>query len=330
MRRRTFLAATAGFSACDRRPSLNVFNWYDYIAPDTLPGFEREFGVRIRYGTYEGAEEMLARVMTGNSGWDIAFPPNSFVQPMREMGLLARIDPSGLKNLAALDEPFRSPIWDPQLEWSLPYMWGATGIVYQRSLHPAPQSWADLWSERLRGRVTMLDDPTEVFGACLKKLGYSANSTTPDELQRAKGEAVAQKRVLRAYLNAEARDQLVAGDILAAQAWRITAMQAISAAPDRLAFVYPREGFPVYTDCAAILKELRRVELAHTFLDYLLRPAVAAAIADAMRTATCNGPARKLMTTPQEDAPPGGEWQMPLTAPAQRLRDRLWTEIKSA
>ena len=93
-------------------------------------------------------------------------------------------------------------------------------------------AWADLWDERLRGRMTMLDDPGEVLGACLKKLGCSLNSTNPSELRRAQREAVAQKRLLRAYLNAEVRDQLVAGDVLAAQLWATTAQQAIDASRD--------------------------------------------------------------------------------------------------
>src|ERR1044071_7463867 len=101
--------------------------------------------------------------------------------------------------------------WDPELDWSVPYMHGVTGIVHQSGL--AVRKWADLWDARLAGRVTMLDDPPEVLGACLKMLGYSLNSGDPKELKQAQQEAITQKRVLRAYLNAEVRDQLVAGDV---------------------------------------------------------------------------------------------------------------------
>jgi len=325
VRRRTLLVALG--AACGRgERRLNVFNWSDYVAPDTIPAFERETGVRLRYGLYESAEEMLARVWSGNSGWDIAFPSNAFVPPMRDSGLLAKLDRSRLTNLANLDPVFRRPPWDPELDYCVPYMWGSTGIVYQRSLAKPVAAWADLWDAALQGRVTMLDDPAEVFAACLKRAGASVNSTDPAELARAREQAIAQKTVLRAYLNAEARDQLVAGDILAAQAWSITARQAIDAAPDRLAFVYPREGFPIYADCAVILRESKRAELAHEFIDYLLRSDVARAIAREMKTATCNAAARE---TP-DPVPEGGEWFLPMPAAAQRLRDRLWTEIKAA
>jgi spermidine/putrescine transport system substrate-binding protein len=217
-------------------------------------------------------------------------------------------------------------------------MWNGTGIVYNKSLHPAPARWADLWSTALKGRLTMLDDPEDMLGACLKKLSFSFSATDAGQLQRAEREAIAQKPLLRAYLNAEVRDQLVAGDVLAAQLWSTTAQQAIDAAP-QLAFSYPAEGFPFYCDCAVILRESRRRELAHRFLDYLLRPAVSAQIVQATRTATANGAALGLLPPETRNNPslyPGpetfarGEWPHPVPTATQRLRDRIWTEIKSA
>ena len=152
-------------------PRLNVYNWSDYVAPDTIANFEREAGLRVRYGTYESNQEMLAQVLSGNSGWDVVFPSADFIGPMRDLGLLAPIRHELLTNLSALDPAFRHPPWDAELQWSVPYMYGATGILYQRNLLPEPRAWADLWDARLSGKITMLDDATEVFGACLKNSG---------------------------------------------------------------------------------------------------------------------------------------------------------------
>ena len=276
MRRRTLLLGGVAAAACSRGPRLNVYNWSDYIAPETVPQFEREFGVRIHYGTYESNQEMLAQVMSGNSGWDVVFPSGDFIEPMRALKLLAPLDHTLLPNLSALSPEFQRPPWDPELRWGVPYMHGVTGILHQSSLQPAPASWADLWDARLRGRLTMLDDEPEVLGACLKKLRFSINSANPAELQAARREALAQKPLLRAYLNAEVRDQAAAGDVLAAQAWAVTAAQAIAAAPGKLAFAFPSEGFPRFADNVAILRESRRVEVAHRWINYLLRPQVAA------------------------------------------------------
>ena len=191
-----------------------------------------------------------------------------------------------------------------------------------------------MWRPDLRNRITMLDDPAEVLGACLKKLGYSINSGDPGELDKARREAVAQKPLLRAYLNAEARDQIVSGDITAAQLWATTSQQAMDAAP-ALGFVYPAEGFALYADNAVVLRESRRERLAHEFIDYLLRAAVAADIVKATRTATANRAVPEFVRSSATLYPPPetlrlGEWFQPLPAAAQRLRDRLWTEIKSA
>jgi len=335
MKRRVFIA-TALVSACsrDRRPRLNVYNWSTYIDPAMLARFEHQRGVRIRYGTYESNEEMLAKVMTGNSGWDVVFPTHSRLAPMARGGLIARLNAARLPSLPNLHARFQRPAWDPDLQLGIPYMWNATGVAYNRGQAAAPRGWADLWSPKLRGRLTMLDDPEDVIGACLQKLGLPFGSTDERQLQAAKAEAIRQKQLVRAYLNAEVRDQLVSGDVLAAQLWSTTAAQAIHG-NGRIGFVYPAEGYPLYCDCAVILRESGRQELAHDFLEFLLQPDVAAANARLAETATVNARAQKMLARdpvlyPPEEIYQRGVWPEALPSAAQRYRDRLWTEIKSA
>jgi spermidine/putrescine transport system substrate-binding protein len=338
MNRRNVLALTAGaglFScARDTRRRLNVYNWSTYIDPAMPARFEQEQGARIRYATYESNEEMLAKVMTGNSGWDVVFPTHSRLAPMARIGLIAALDHRRLPSLKNLDHRFARPQWDPDLRWGVPYMWNATGIAYNRAQAGEPRAWADLWSPKLQGRLTMLDDPEDVIGACLQKLGYAFGSVDERQLQAAKTEAVNQKRLLRAYLNAEVRDQLVSGDVLAAQLWSTTTAQAMRG-NDKIRFIYPAEGYPLYCDCAVILRESKRYELAHDFLEFLLRPEVAAANARVAETATANGAAQTMLAQdpvlyPPDDVYRRGVWPTALPSAAQRYRDRLWTEIKSA
>lgn len=341
MKRRTvFLMAVSGVAGCwrDARPRLNVFNWSSYVGPDTIPGFEREFGVRVRYSVYESNEEMLARVMGGNSGWDVVFPTSYFVEPMNSYGLLMPLDHVRLPNLRHLDAVFQRPAWDPDLRWGVPYMWNATGICYSKANEYRPSGWAGLWDPKLAGRMTMLDDPVDVFGACLKKLGLSINTKSPDDLRAAQAEALRQKHIVRAYINAEVRDQLISGDVLAAQLWSTTAQQAMDES-NRISFLYPEEGFAMYSDVAVVLRESSRKELAHSFLNYLLRPEVAAGVITGARTAAANGSARALLPPdlqnnavlfPPSDVLARGEWALAATPEIQRLRDRLWTEVKSA
>lgn len=326
MTRRVFMGASAGLLSCDRRPRLNVYNWSSYIAPETVPNFERESGVRVRYSIYESNEEMLAKVITGNSGWDVVFPTHSRIGPMRANGLLKPLEHKRLPNLKYLSPEFQSPVWDAGLEWSVPYMWNVTGIAYRKKLGLA--KWADLWRSDLQGHITMLDDPEDVIGACLQKLGMPFNATDERQLAAAKEEAVRQKRLVRAYINAEVKDQLVAGDVLAAQLWSTTASQAMSASGE-VAFAFPEEGFPLYADNAVILG---KSELAHEFINYLLKPEVAAANAKAGETATCNGAGDRgnAVLYPSKELMARGTWPVALPREVQRFRDRIWTEIKSA
>jgi len=342
MNRRTLLLfpALGGLAGCLRpgRLRLNVLHWSNYIAPETLPRFERETGVRVRLATYESNEEMLARVFSGNSGWDVVFPSNYFIGPMRELGLLARLEHGRLKRLDGLEARFTKPSWDPGLEHCVPLYWGASGILANPRQGPAPQRYADLWELRFARQITMLDDPAEVYGAALKKLGLPLNAHAPAELRRAHEEARRQKPLLRAYLNAEARDLMAAGELAACQTWATTAQQAISAAP-HLRFVYPEEGFALYADCGVVLRESKRKELAHLFLDYLLRADAAAEVASATFTATAVRTARERLPAdvlametlfPAEETMARGEWFEPVPPESQRLRDRLWTELKSS
>ncbi len=339
MKRRTFFLGLSGLAGCtsNRKPRLNIYNWSDYIGKTTLADFEREFGVKTRYGIYESNEEMLAKVFGGNSGWDIAFPANYYIGPMRESRLLTPLDRSLLPNLANLDPMLAAPEWDPQLEHSVPYLWGATGIVFDRR-RVKITAWADLWDPKLKGRLTMLDDPSDTMGAALKKLGHSINATDPAQMAAAKAELLRQKPLVRAYLSTEARDQLVSGDLDAAQMWGPTSQQGIEAAP-HLGFAYPVEGFWRYVDSAVILRESRRPELAHKFIDYLLRPDVAASIAEFTMSASANAAASERLPAKTRNNPilyppaevlARAEWVAPLPPAAQRLRDRYWTEIKSA
>ena len=343
MNRRAFVATVAGGTAgcrLDRRPRLNVFNWSSYIDPQTIEKFSSAFGVRVRYGVYESNEEMLAKVMTGNSGWDIVFPTHSRIAPMLRQGLAAPLDHRLLSGLKHLEPMFQNPVWDPELRWCIPYMWNATGIAYNRSLGAA-EHWSVLWSEAVRGRMTMLDDPEDVIGACLLKLGLSFNTTRETDLMAARREAIAVKRYLRAFINAEVRDQLVAGDVVAAQIWSTTASQAINSEQKSvpLGFSYPREGFPVYCDNAVILAESRRRELAHEFLNFLLQPEIAAANASVGETATTNAGGRALLPPAVRESVmlygtpeifKRAVWPEASPPEVQRLKDRIWTEIKAA
>ena len=170
---------------------------------------------------------MVAKVWAGTRGGTSCSRSNNFIPPMAEQKLLAPLRHDWLPNLGNLDPVYQSPPWDPRLQWCVPYMHSATGIVYNsREVSRPPASWADFWEDRYQRRATMLDDPTEVIGAALIKLGYRLNSGVPANWRRHAAESIRVKQHLRAFVNTVAREQLIAGDLLVAQAWGITALTA--------------------------------------------------------------------------------------------------------
>ena len=343
--RRQFLtvsASTVALGGCRRRSArgeVNIYCWSDYIAPDTVADFERETGLRVNYETFESEEAMLAKLLAGGAEWDVVFPGNSFVGPMVRRGLLEPLDHGRLSNLGNLEPRFLDPPWDHGIRYSVPYMWGVSGFVYnRRAIGRTLSSWADFWNPALKGKITMLDDPAEVLGACLKKLGYSLNSVSERELEETRAEAIRQKALLRAYINAEVKPQLIAGDVWAAQLWNGDAYQAIAENKD-LMYCLPAEGFALYADSAVILAHCRNQEAAYRWINYLLRPEVSAAIAKATMFPTPNARALELLDPgvrentdlyPPPERLTKAEWFAEIPSEGQLLRDRIWTEIKAA
>jgi spermidine/putrescine transport system substrate-binding protein len=311
---------------------LRIFNWSDYIAADTIAQFETEFGVRVTYDTYESNEEMAAKLVAGGDGYDIVSPSGYLVPVLIEGGLIQPLDHGVLTNWSNLLPLFVDTDADRGGRYAMPYQWGTTGLAYRRDLVAAPpQSWSVLADTSLRGKLTMLDDGREVLGAMLKWRGHSVNSTDTGELAGAKDDALRVKPNLRAYLSATVKGQLISGDIAIAQLWSGDARQA-QLEEGRIDFAVPAEGSLLFTDYLVVPRRAPNRRAAHAFLNYVLRPGVAAEIAEQTGYGTANGAAIARMARPVR--PPDAdllrrlEFQRDLGA-ATDLWDRLWTEIKA-
>ena len=349
MKRREFLALAGLAAACRRaqpraaddpaaplgpmESSLAIYNWSDYIAPGTVAGFQRETGVKVSYDTYESNEEMFAKLQAGGSGYDLAVPSSYMLPAMRASNLLAPLHPRYLPSRGNIDPLFRHPAFDPAETWTLPWQWGITGIAWRRDLvREAPASWGVFLDPRWKGRMTMMDDGREVMGAMLKYRGHSLNDADANDLAAAKADAIRAKANLRAYKSATVKADLIAGDIWIAQLWNGDAAQAALERPD-IGFAVPSEGAAFWTDSFVLLAGARHPRAAHAFLEYTLRPDVAAAVSDATGYGSPNAPAAARQHHP-----------VPYPSSAERARleyfadlgaateawDRAWTEIKAA
>lgn len=329
-------------SGSDRSPTddlgpieknLNIYLWSDYLADDTVPNFEREFGVSVAVDTYESNEELAAKLLAGASGYDLVLPSSYLFPVFFAKQLMAPIRRSYLTNWANVAPLFVDPTWDPGNAHSVPWSWGVTGIAYRKDKVPrVPDSWAVFHDQAYRGKMTMLDDLRDVLGSFLRYRSRSLNSIDPAELAEAKQDALEAKRNLKAYVSAAVKPQLIAGDVWIAQMWSGDAAQAMAEQP-LIEFVVPKEGSMIFVDALVIPRSAPHQRAAHEFLNYILRPEVAAAIADKTGYGTTNQAALPLTRAktpyPSADQLSRLEYQKDL-GPALELWDRLWTEIKSA
>ncbi|MCC7196525.1 MAG: spermidine/putrescine ABC transporter substrate-binding protein, partial [Gemmatimonadaceae bacterium] len=312
---------------------LNIYNWSDYIAPDVIPGFERESGVRVTYDTFESGEEMVAKVQAGATGYDLIICTSYLLPALQASGLLAPLSRRYLGNLGNIDPLFRGRAFDPDDAYTVPWAWGLSGIAWRQDLVPGtPDSWGVFLEAGQRGRMTMLDDEREVIGAFLRYRGRSVNSTDPVEVAEAGRDAIAAKANLKAYLSAPVKAQLIAGDVALAQLWDGDAAQARKEQP-ALAWVLPREGAAMFIDCMVVPRTAPHPRAAHEFINYVLRPGVAASIAAAIGYGTPNAAAMPLLASPVPYPSAGElariELQQDLGR-ASTLWDEWWTRIRSA
>lgn len=317
---------------CDRRPRLNLYIWSNYMAPETVPDFERETGIRVTVDTYESNEELAAKLLAGAQGYDVIVPSGYILPSLVHDGLLLEIPPGALANLGNIAPTFQRPASNPFPAYAVPYMWGLTGIAWRRDTVAAPpDSWGVFLDPTYAGRMTMMDDAREVFGAMLRYRGHSINSTDPALLEQARDDAITARPNLLAFVSAPVKGQVIAGDVWIAHMWSGEAANTAKEAPE-VEFLVPREGSAIWTDMLAIPANAPNVDAAIRFIDYILRPEVGAQIAEATGYGCPNAAATALMANP---VPYPSEEEMSRLefgtdiGPATELVDRLWTEVKA-
>lgn len=337
MRRWLFLALAWGAGCRPPAPELHVLTWPDYFAPGTIAGFERENGCRVVLDYIESSESLQAKLEGGRSGYDVVFPSDEVVPLLAAGGMLERLDRARLPNLRNLDPRFLGLPCDPGNEHAVPYMWGTTGIAYLKDrIDPAPDSWAALWDPRYVPRLSMLDDAREAFAAAMRAVGADPRAVPgPDEIARAKAKLLERKP--RAY-DSSPRALLVNGDCWIAQCYSGDALQASEELGGRVGYVIPREGGTLWVDHLAVARGAQHFELAHRFIDYLLRPEVAAAITNATRFPNPNASARRFVRREVlEDPrvyPPDEVWRRCAPLPAlppdiRKVLHAAWAEVKA-
>ena len=316
---------------------LNLYIWSAYLSPPILEKFEKATGIETRYDTYDSNEALMEKLQGGVSEYDVVVPTNDIVDTLVHINLLHKLDFNLLPNRKNLSERFKNPAFDPNNQHSLPFVWGTTGIAYDKTKVTDPvDSWSILWNTKYKGRILMLDDPWESLGVALKSKGYPLNDNNPKHLEEARDLLIQQKPLVKVYNSSNFDEVLLSGDVWLAHGWSGQFAKAIDQNPN-LAYVIPKEGSAVWTDCLTIPKSAPHVEEAHAFLNFLLDPRIAAEITEITGYATTNETAKSFVKPellqsnvryPDDITLARCEWFLARGETAQ-IMDRHWAEIKA-
>ena len=285
-------------SAGDRkfeRQTLNVFNWSDYIDPALIEEFEKRTGARVQYDTYASDAELEAKLLTGNSGYDVIFPSDRSLPLLIKKQLIAKLDREKLPNLRHIDPRYVAAPFDPKGEYAAPYFTGTVAVGIRTDHVTAEvKGFEVLFDPRYKGHITLLDDPEHVVAMAMLYLGHPMNSTEPKHLEDAERLLVKQRDLVQAYTSDDYKERLIRGDTWVALGWSGDLLQA-RREDAKINVILPESGTMLWVDAMCLPATSKRGDLAHAFIDFLLEPENAAKNATFVRYATPNLAGQKLL-----------------------------------
>ena len=274
-----------------------VYNWGEYIDPEVLTMFEEETGIDVVYEEFETNEIMYPKIQSGAIAYDVVCPSDYMVQRMIENDLLAEINFDNIPNLKYIDSTYmeQSRQFDPENKYSVPYLFGTVGILYNKTMVDEPiDSWSVLWDPKYKDSILMQDSVRDAFGVTLKYLGYSLNSTDLDELEEAKKLLIEQKPLVQAYVVDQVRDKMIGNEAAIGVIYSGEALYTKQENPD-LEYVIPKEGSNLWIDSWVIPKDAKHKENAEKFINYLCKPEIAKMNFDYITYSIPNSEGRKLI-----------------------------------
>ncbi len=334
-------------SGCGNAPSSGnneviVYNWGEYLDPETLEMFEEETGITVIYDEFETNEIMYPKVETGATEYDVLCPSDYMIQKLIDHDLLAELNFENIPNAKAnIGSQYweQSKEFDPENKYSVPYCWGTVGILYNKTMVDSPiDSWSVLWDETYADNILMQDSVRDAFMVALKRNGCSMNSTDTIELEAAKQALIDQKPLVQAYVVDQVRDKMIGNEAAIGVIYSGEAIYTQRENPD-LEYVIPKEGTNVWIDSWVITKNAPNKENAEKFIDFMCRPDIALMNFEYITYSTPNEAARELIEEddirnspiafPDLSQYAGLETFRYLGADADQIYNDLWKEVKS-
>ncbi len=325
--------------------SISVYNWGEYIcdgsdgAVDVNAAFEKLTGIKVLYTTFATNEELYAKIKSGGASYDIVIPSDYMVARMIAEDLVQPLDFTNIPNARFLDEQYLYTDFDPEGAYSVPYTWGTVGIIYNTQYveEEDTHSWDLLWDERYMGEILMFSNPRDSFAIALKRLGYSMNSTSEEELRDACESLKDQKSLVQAYVMDEIFDKMEGEEAMIAPYYAGDSIIMAAENPN-LAFSIPDEGTNRFIDSICIPANAKQKEAAEMYINFLCEPEIAAANIDFIGYSTPNLAAYELLDEemqqnsiayPDQTVLENTEAFTFLPSQISTLMDKLWTEILS-
>ena len=300
------VAATLGLTACndgDSAGEIFVFNWGHFIYPPVLEMFEAEYGISVIYSTYATNEEMYERVVGGGAQFDVLFPSDYMIERMITEERLRPLNWNNLPNRQHIDDKFWGWAHDPSDRYSMPYMWGTFGILYNTTMVEGPvNSWEILWDEQYANEIFMYDSSRCSIGVAQKLLGFSMNSTDPGELAQARDLMLTQAPLVRAFLGDEVIERMIDEEAALATVFSGDARWIIYYNPNHN-FVNPDEGVQLFIDSMVIPANARNPEGAEKFINFMTRPDIAYLNTRYIRYSTTNATAFEMLPDYWQNCP---------------------------
>jgi putrescine transport system substrate-binding protein len=350
----TAVLATFAFGAYAQEKVVNVYNWSDYIDQSIIDDFTKETGIKVVYDVFDSNEILETKLLAGGSGYDVVVPSAHFLARQIQAGAFQKLDKSKLPNISSMWDVIaeRTAVYDPGNEYSVNYMWGTTGIGYNIDKVKAAlgiekiDSWDVFFKpeniEKLKDcGVYVLDQSSDIVPTALRYLQLDPNSTNPDDLKKAEELLLSVRPSIRKFHSSEYINALANGDICMAVGWSGDVFQARDRAAEadqgvKIDYAVPKEGAVMWFDQLAIPGDAQHVDEAHAFINYLMKPEVAAKASNYVYYANGNKASQQFIEKeilddpaiyPDEATLKNLYPVLPLDPKSQRLVTRLWTKV---
>lgn len=318
--------------------TLNIYNWGNYTNPALIEKFQKDTGITVTLTDYDSNDTALTRIKAGGHGFDIVVPSASYVPVWVADGLLLELDHSKLPNISNIDPQWVDVPFDQGRTHSVPWLWGTTGVIVDTSVYSGDPNTADIFlnpPDELKGKINVIPEMSDVLPIAIRYVGGTDSCTDDREILRKARDVLTAAKPHWLALDYGTVDAYVAGDLAAGVYWNGASMR-VRLGNSNFVYGYPRTGYPVWMDNAAILADAQNVENAYTFLNYIMEPEHAAMLSNFARYANAIVGSGPFMDEEMRDAPEivipegfGEFGHFSLTCPAevQQIHAQIWTEL---